>query len=80
MIFQYDNLECVYEIQVGFASVSDYITYTWVKDDEVALNEEVIQVTGCTDELGIDLDTLSGEKVSEKKSPIKCVCFFVGIC
>lgn len=23
----------------------DYITYTWVKDDEVAFNEEVIQVT-----------------------------------
>uniref|UniRef100_A0AAX7TNQ5 Inositol polyphosphate-related phosphatase domain-containing protein n=1 Tax=Astatotilapia calliptera TaxID=8154 RepID=A0AAX7TNQ5_ASTCA len=30
--------------KVGFSSVSDYITYTWVKDDEVAFNEEVIQV------------------------------------
>ncbi|XP_073338271.1 inositol polyphosphate 5-phosphatase K-like [Pagrus major] len=30
--------------EVGFTSVSDYITYTWVKDDEVAFNEEVIQV------------------------------------
>ncbi|XP_020492506.2 inositol polyphosphate 5-phosphatase K isoform X3 [Labrus bergylta] len=30
--------------KVGFTSVSDYITYTWVKDDEVAFNEEVIQV------------------------------------
>lgn len=44
VIFQYDNLECVYLTQVGFTSVSDYITYTWVKDDEVAFNEEVIQV------------------------------------
>ncbi|KAI3354491.1 hypothetical protein L3Q82_019003, partial [Scortum barcoo] len=30
--------------KVGFTSVSDYLTYTWVKDDEVAFNEEVIQV------------------------------------
>ncbi|XP_060902157.1 inositol polyphosphate 5-phosphatase K-like isoform X1 [Labrus mixtus] len=30
--------------KVGFTNVSDYITYTWVKDDEVAFNEEVIQV------------------------------------
>lgn len=30
--------------QVGFSSVSDYITYTWVKDDEVAVNEELVQV------------------------------------
>ncbi|XP_051255536.1 inositol polyphosphate 5-phosphatase Ka isoform X2 [Dicentrarchus labrax] len=30
--------------KVGFTSVSDYITYTWVKDDEVAFNEEIIQV------------------------------------
>ncbi|XP_034403795.1 inositol polyphosphate 5-phosphatase Ka isoform X2 [Cyclopterus lumpus] len=30
--------------KVGFASVSDYITYTWVKDDEVASSEEVVQV------------------------------------
>lgn len=37
-------IECVYEIKVGFTSVSDYLTYTWVKDDEVAFNEEVIQV------------------------------------
>ena len=44
MTFQYESLERVYEIQVGFTSVSDYITYTWVKDDEVAFNEEVMQV------------------------------------
>ena len=37
----------MYDIQVGFASVSDYITYTWVKDDEVAFNEEDIQVVTC---------------------------------
>lgn len=30
--------------QVGFSSVSDYITYTWVTDNEVAFNEELIQV------------------------------------
>lgn len=24
--------------------MSDYITYTWVKDDAVAFNEEIIQV------------------------------------
>ncbi|XP_034556476.1 inositol polyphosphate 5-phosphatase K-like isoform X2 [Notolabrus celidotus] len=30
--------------KVGFNSVSDYLTYTWVKDDEVAFNEEIIQV------------------------------------
>ncbi|KAG7235377.1 hypothetical protein INR49_032717 [Caranx melampygus] len=30
--------------KVGFSSISDYITYTWVKDDEVAFNEEIIQV------------------------------------
>ncbi|XP_068174225.1 inositol polyphosphate 5-phosphatase K-like isoform X2 [Antennarius striatus] len=30
--------------KVGFSSVSDYITFVWVKDDEVAFNEEVIQV------------------------------------
>lgn len=32
------------EFQVGFSSVSDYITYTWVKDDEVAFNDKVMQV------------------------------------
>nr|XP_046244395.1 inositol polyphosphate 5-phosphatase Ka isoform X3 [Scatophagus argus] len=30
--------------KVGFTSVSDYITYTWVKDGEVAFNDEVMQV------------------------------------
>ncbi|XP_056139981.1 inositol polyphosphate 5-phosphatase Ka [Lampris incognitus] len=30
--------------KVGFTCVSDYITYTWVKDDEVPYNEELIQV------------------------------------
>ncbi|KAG8002253.1 Inositol polyphosphate 5-phosphatase K [Nibea albiflora] len=30
--------------KVGFTSVSDYVTYTWVKDDEVAFNEEDIKV------------------------------------
>ncbi|CAL8350386.1 unnamed protein product [Lota lota] len=30
--------------KVGFSCVSDYITYTWVKDDEVAFNEELVRV------------------------------------
>ncbi|XP_067362910.1 inositol polyphosphate 5-phosphatase Ka isoform X1 [Channa argus] len=33
--------------KVGFTSVSDYITYTWVKDNEVVFNEEIIQVVKC---------------------------------
>lgn len=43
MIFQSDLVH-VFEIQVGFTSASDYITYMWVKDDEVAFNEEDIKV------------------------------------
>lgn len=39
-----ESLHFCVNFQVGFSSVSDYITYTWVKDDEVAFNEEVIQV------------------------------------
>ncbi|CAK6965449.1 inositol polyphosphate 5-phosphatase Ka [Scomber scombrus] len=30
--------------KVGFTSLSDYTTFTWVKDDEVAFNDEVTQV------------------------------------
>ncbi|KAK7882809.1 hypothetical protein WMY93_028983 [Mugilogobius chulae] len=30
--------------KVGFSSVSDYITYTWVKDNEAVFNEEHMQV------------------------------------
>uniref|UniRef100_A0A7N8WQE0 Inositol polyphosphate-5-phosphatase K n=1 Tax=Mastacembelus armatus TaxID=205130 RepID=A0A7N8WQE0_9TELE len=39
--------------KVGFTSVSDYITYTWVKDDEVAINEEVIQVYVSKEEIPV---------------------------
>ncbi|XP_069003530.1 inositol polyphosphate 5-phosphatase K-like isoform X2 [Embiotoca jacksoni] len=39
--------------RVGFSSVSDYITYTWVKDDEVALNEEIIQVYVSKEEIPV---------------------------
>ncbi|KAM3616809.1 uncharacterized protein V6R79_023744 [Siganus canaliculatus] len=39
--------------KVGFASVSDYITYTWVKDDEVAFNEEVTQVYVSKEEIPV---------------------------
>lgn len=39
------NIELVFVTsQVGFKSVSDYITYTWVKDDQVSFNEELFQV------------------------------------
>lgn len=30
--------------KVGFTSVKDYITYTWVKDNEAAFNDELMQV------------------------------------
>ncbi|CAL8342666.1 unnamed protein product [Arctogadus glacialis] len=30
--------------KVGFSCVSDYITYAWVKDDEVASSEELVRV------------------------------------
>uniref|UniRef100_UPI0037E72728 inositol polyphosphate 5-phosphatase K-like isoform X2 n=1 Tax=Semicossyphus pulcher TaxID=241346 RepID=UPI0037E72728 len=40
--------------KVGFTSVSDYITYTWVKDDEVAFNEEVIQVYVGKEEIPVE--------------------------
>lgn len=39
------NIELVFVTsQVGFKSVSDYITYTWVKDDQVSFNDELFQV------------------------------------
>ncbi|XP_060928917.1 inositol polyphosphate 5-phosphatase Ka isoform X1 [Limanda limanda] len=39
--------------KVGFSSLTDYITYTWVKDDEVASNEEVIQVYVSKEEIPV---------------------------
>ncbi|XP_041850384.1 inositol polyphosphate 5-phosphatase Ka isoform X2 [Melanotaenia boesemani] len=39
--------------KVGFSSLSDYITYTWVKDDEVAFNEEVMQVFVSKEEIPV---------------------------
>lgn len=38
---------------VGFTSTSDYITYTWVKDDEVAFNEELMQVYVSKEEIPV---------------------------
>ncbi|XP_030007877.1 inositol polyphosphate 5-phosphatase Ka isoform X2 [Sphaeramia orbicularis] len=38
---------------VGFTSMSDYITYTWVKDDEVAFNEELMQVYVSKEEIPV---------------------------
>ncbi|XP_047449685.1 inositol polyphosphate 5-phosphatase Ka isoform X2 [Mugil cephalus] len=42
--FPSSNWDWIGLYKVGFSSVSDYITYTWVKDDEVAFNDEFIQV------------------------------------
>ncbi|XP_013879126.1 inositol polyphosphate 5-phosphatase K isoform X1 [Austrofundulus limnaeus] len=42
--FPSSNWDWIGLYKVGFSSFSDYITYTWVKDDEVAFNEEWIQV------------------------------------
>ncbi|XP_028320992.1 inositol polyphosphate 5-phosphatase K-like isoform X3 [Gouania willdenowi] len=39
--------------KVGFRSVSDYLTYTWVKDDEVAFNEEIMQVYVSKEEIPV---------------------------
>ncbi|GAA6084150.1 inositol polyphosphate 5-phosphatase Ka isoform X1 [Tachysurus ichikawai] len=38
---------------VGFRSLSDYITYTWVKDDQVAFNNELIQVYVSKEEIPV---------------------------
>ncbi|KAL1260996.1 hypothetical protein QQF64_008823 [Cirrhinus molitorella] len=45
--------------KVGFKSVSDYITYTWVKDDQVSLSDELFQVYVNKDEIPV----LGGECV-----------------
>ncbi|XP_051971466.1 inositol polyphosphate 5-phosphatase K-like isoform X1 [Xyrauchen texanus] len=45
--------------KIGFKSASDYITFAWVKDDEVAANGEVVMVTVSKDELPL----LAGEYV-----------------
>uniref|UniRef100_A0A8B9H746 Tektin 1 n=1 Tax=Astyanax mexicanus TaxID=7994 RepID=A0A8B9H746_ASTMX len=39
--------------KVGFRSISDYITYTWVKDDQVAFNDERIQVYVSKEEIPV---------------------------
>lgn len=39
--------------EVGFKSFSDYITYTWVKDDQVASNDELFQVYVSKDDLPV---------------------------
>lgn len=39
--------------KVGFQSVSDYITYTWVKDDQVAFSNELIQVYVSKEEIPV---------------------------
>ncbi|XP_050985622.1 inositol polyphosphate 5-phosphatase Ka isoform X1 [Labeo rohita] len=45
--------------KVGFKSVSDYITYTWVKDDQVSFSDELFQVYVNKDEIPV----LGGECV-----------------
>ncbi|XP_077422631.1 inositol polyphosphate 5-phosphatase K-like isoform X5 [Vanacampus margaritifer] len=39
--------------KVGFTSVSDYITYTWVKDDEVSIDEDAIKVYVSKEEIPV---------------------------
>ncbi|KAM9733019.1 inositol polyphosphate 5-phosphatase Ka isoform 1-T1 [Menidia menidia] len=39
--------------KVGFSSPWDYITYTWVKDDEAVFNEEVMQVFVSKEEIPV---------------------------
>lgn len=39
--------------KVGFQSISDYITYTWVKDDQVAFSNEHVQVFVSREEIPV---------------------------
>ncbi|XP_046891698.1 inositol polyphosphate 5-phosphatase Ka isoform X2 [Hypomesus transpacificus] len=39
--------------EVGFTCLSDYLTYTWVKDDQVSFNDEVIQVYVSKEEIPV---------------------------
>ncbi|XP_047676781.1 inositol polyphosphate 5-phosphatase Ka isoform X1 [Tachysurus fulvidraco] len=39
--------------KVGFCSLTDYITYTWVKDDQVVFNNELIQVYVSKEEIPV---------------------------
>ncbi|KAI4902334.1 hypothetical protein NFI96_001262 [Prochilodus magdalenae] len=39
--------------KVGFKNTRDYITYTWVKDDQVAFNDEVAQVYVSKEEIPV---------------------------
>ncbi|XP_029922621.1 inositol polyphosphate 5-phosphatase Ka isoform X2 [Myripristis murdjan] len=56
--------------KVGFTSMSDYITYTWVKDDEVSLNDELIQVYVSKEEIPV----LGGECVlCYYSSTLECI-------
>ncbi|XP_051521395.1 inositol polyphosphate 5-phosphatase K-like isoform X1 [Myxocyprinus asiaticus] len=56
--------------KVGFKSVSDYITYIWVKDDQVAFNDEVFQVYVNKDEIPV----LGGECVlCYYSSKLQCI-------
>ncbi|XP_055052951.2 inositol polyphosphate 5-phosphatase Ka isoform X1 [Misgurnus anguillicaudatus] len=56
--------------EVGFKSFSDYITYTWVKDDQVASNDELFQVYVSKD----DLPVRGGECVlCYYSSNLKCI-------
>ncbi|KPP75478.1 hypothetical protein Z043_105271 [Scleropages formosus] len=56
--------------KVGFRSVSDYITYTWVKDDEVFCSDKLIKVYVSKDEIPV----LGGECVlCYYSSNLKCI-------
>uniref|UniRef100_A0A8C1L0G4 Inositol polyphosphate-5-phosphatase Ka n=1 Tax=Cyprinus carpio TaxID=7962 RepID=A0A8C1L0G4_CYPCA len=56
--------------KVGFKSVSDYITYTWVKDDQVSFSDELFQVYVNKDEIPV----LGGECVlCYYSSSLQCI-------
>ncbi|XP_076832610.1 inositol polyphosphate 5-phosphatase Ka isoform X2 [Brachyhypopomus gauderio] len=39
--------------KVGFKSIYDYITYTWVKDNQVSFNDGLVQVYVCKEEIPV---------------------------
>ncbi|XP_026137550.1 inositol polyphosphate 5-phosphatase K-like isoform X1 [Carassius auratus] len=56
--------------KVGFKSASDYITYTWVKDDQVSFTDELFQVYVNKDEIPV----LGGECVlCYYSSSLQCI-------
>ena len=67
-LLQWGKGYIVFVFQVGFTCLSDYLTYTWVKDDQVSFNDEVIQVL------------LLSFCVSEFTCVARGVCIGVSVC